>query len=519
MAHARSQAYQPFQVFFGDLHNHCNISYGRGSLADALHNAQLQLDFASVTVHAVWPDLPTDEPELDYLVEYHREGFAKARNSWPAYLNAIDDANQPGRFVTFPSFEWHSLTYGDYCVYYPKGDGARIIDAADLSSLRSALRAGEGPPLLIPHHIGYRCGARGINWEAFTTQLSPVVEIFSFHGLSESSEGPYPYLHSMGPRHELSTAQYGWSQGHVFGVVGSTDHHNSFPGSYGYGRMGVWAEALSREAIWKAILARRTYALTGDRIELAFALNEQPMGSISPAAEERWIEVAVDASASIDYIEVLHNNRVIHRESILPVAAYQGRYKLFFELGWGEQSEATSWDVTLDVEDGVLLDAEPHFRGFGPTDTPQTDEFTYASWQRSGPNQVHFQTRTQPNPSLHTAATEGMVLEIDGDRNTRIVATVNGKRYTQPLCELWRGACTFNLGGFVSPAFCFHRATPRQETSHRHAFLHHRLPGDARQQPDWYYVRVRARNNQWAWSSPIWVEEPTAHSSKPDRTD
>jgi hypothetical protein len=23
---------------------------------------------------------------------------------------------------------------------------------------------------------------------------------------------------------------------------------------------------------------------------------------------------------------------------------------------------------------------------------------------------------------------------------------------------------------------------------------------------DWYYVRVRQRNDQWAWSSPIWVE-------------
>ncbi|MEZ4719329.1 MAG: hypothetical protein R2851_25055 [Caldilineaceae bacterium] len=117
-----------------------------------------------------------------------------------------------------------------------------------------------------PHHIGYRQGYRGINWRAFREAVSPVVEIFSFHGLSLSSEGPYPYLHSMGPRHEQSTAEYGWEQGHVFGIIGSTDHHNAFPGSYGYGRLGVWAPALSRDAVWEAIAQRRTYALTGDRM-------------------------------------------------------------------------------------------------------------------------------------------------------------------------------------------------------------------------------------------------------------
>ena len=53
-----------------------------------------------------------------------------------------------------------------------------------------------------------------------------------------------------------------------FGLIGSTDHHSAFPGSHGFGRVAVWAESLSREAIWQAIRARRTYALTGDRIEV-----------------------------------------------------------------------------------------------------------------------------------------------------------------------------------------------------------------------------------------------------------
>ena len=226
------------QVFYGDLHNHCGLSYGRGSLNDALRNARLQLDFASVTIHAVWPDIPTDDPDLGYLVDYHEQGFAKALANWPAYLERIEAENSDGEFITFPSFEWHSMRYGDHCIYYQQGTGTEIIDAPDLPTMRRRLQALKTPTLLIPHHIAYKRGYRGINWSAFNNTLSPVVEIFSFHGLSESSDGPYPYLHSMGPRHGQSTAQHGWANGHVFGVIGSTDHHNAFPGCYGYGRLG-----------------------------------------------------------------------------------------------------------------------------------------------------------------------------------------------------------------------------------------------------------------------------------------
>ena len=92
-----TRAYQKFDIYYGDLHNHCDLSYGHGSLDAALRNAQLQLDFASVTVHAVWPDLPVDDPALEYLVDYHRQGFARAQANWPAYLAAID-AERRGAF-------------------------------------------------------------------------------------------------------------------------------------------------------------------------------------------------------------------------------------------------------------------------------------------------------------------------------------------------------------------------------------------------------------------------------------
>jgi len=498
---ASFNAYKPLGLYFGDLHNHCNLSYGHGSFDDALRNARLQLDFASVTVHAVWHDLPTDDPALDYLVAYHRDGFAKAKANWNAHLDLIDARNEEGRFVTFPSFEWHSSAYGDYCVYYKQATGAAIIDAPDLMTLRQTVQRSPIPALLIPHHIGYKRGWRGINWQAFSSELSPLVEIFSFHGLSESSEGPYPYLHSMGPRDERGTAQYGWALGHIFGVVASTDHHNAFPGSYGYGRLGVWASALTRDALWDAFVQRRTYALTGDRIELAFALNEQPLGAMCPPAVERFIQVDVRGGDSIDYVEVLYNNHVIHRENVFAQTIWRAPFKVYIELGWGERPTPTPWEVDLRVAGGVVRSVEPRLRGYAPTGTPTDDNFSPSHWQQVDDHHVRLHTQTRPNLSLRAAATEGLGLEIEGDEQTQIVATLNGQLVTIPLGELKTGARTFYLGGFVSPAVCFHRAVPVAEYAHHFALLHR---GDARAR-DWYYVRVRQRNDQWAWSSPIWV--------------
>ena len=40
------------KYFWGDLHNHCNITYGHGDMRSAFEAAKEQLDFVSVTPHA-----------------------------------------------------------------------------------------------------------------------------------------------------------------------------------------------------------------------------------------------------------------------------------------------------------------------------------------------------------------------------------------------------------------------------------------------------------------------------------
>ncbi len=498
-------AYADLQVYYGDIHNHCNLSYGKGSLADAWHNARLQLDFASVTLHGHWDDMPRDAPRLGYLVDYHRQGFERARSAWGDYLRATDAANEDGRFVTFPSFEWHSMRYGDHCVYFRDVATPEIFHVAHIEQLRARLRRHPHPSWLIPHHIGYRQGFRGINWAHFTPELSPVVEIMSFHGAAEHSGAEPEYRHAMGPRDHRSTAHYALEQGHIFGFIGSSDHHSAHPGHYGHGQVAAWAEGLSRAAIWRAISQRRAYAISGDRIALKFALNGRPMGALLPCMSDRQIDVSLEAASSIDYVEVLRNNRVIRRESVFAGAAdFSAPVKVRLEMGWGELETLTDWDVDLRVEGGQLLGIEPHLRGHD-IGIPVIDDRSLCVLSRldyDGGDRLRLRTQSPRNASVTSSSTQAITLQIAGDADSVIRGTVNGVAVRLALADIAEGARSYYTSGFVSPSFVFHRALPAAE--YRLAFsLRHESAGAER---DWYYVRARLRNGHWAWCSPIWVE-------------
>ncbi|MED7951355.1 DUF3604 domain-containing protein [Streptomyces sp. BE303] len=501
-------------LYVGDIHNHCGISYGHGPIEDAYANARLQLDFASVTGHGWWHDLPERTPELASLVDYHTQGFARLADRWEHVQEVTAAAHEDGRFVTFQSFEWHSLAHGDHCVYFdgPRGE---IIRAAGLEELRARLRAlaAEGVRTwALPHHIGYGTGRRGINWDTYTEEFAPVVEMMSMHGCAESDEAPRTYLHTMGPRDTTGTAVHGLRLGHRFGLIGSTDHHSAFPGSHGHGRLAVWAPELTRPAIWDAIERRSTYAITGDRILLAASVNGAPMGAETASADRRRIRVTVQGRDALDHVEVVRNGVPIHRVSrpeLLGAAARSAAFDgtLGFAVGWGKRETPVHWDVTLRVEGGELLDVQPRLRGSETVAPAAAEPASYrpSDWWRTGPGELRLRTVTEGNPNTATDATQGFSLAVAGDDRTRLTAVVNGVETSYAVGELREGSRTGFIGGFVSGAFRFDRAVPAGELTAELDLIDERPGGDG----DFYHVRVRQLNDQWAWSSPTWVGRAT----------
>lgn len=510
--------YEGLTAFAGDLHNHCGISYGHGTIEDAFQNAKLQLDFASVTGHANWHDMPKDP---SHVAGYHTAGFRNLEQSWDHVQDVTALAHEDGKFVSFLSFEWHSMTYGDHCVYYraPRGP-LSPAKATSLQELRSYLRilSSDGlPTMVLPHHIGYKSGHRGINWDTFTEDLSPVVELVSMHGSGEIDNSPRPYLHTMGARDLRSTAQWGLSRGHRFGFIGSTDHHSAHPGSHGYGLAMVWAKDLTREAIWEAILARRTYAATGNRIMVSTCVNGKVMGqSVEAPNQIRHIDVAVEGGSFLETVELLRNGEVIATKTPKqqePHSDFQGVLSLL--LGWGEVGVGIEWNVQIQLDGGIFDALEPRLRGYDTVEplaagrrpfdyeTDGTAGYSFSSWRQTAPNSLSLFTRTYGNPTTGTDATQGFAFHVRAPLGAQLIVKTHGQEFRHTIADLLSGATTHYIGGFLSGVVQFERAVPNTASS-----MQWEVSDEGSGKfVDSYYVRVKQVNDQFAWSSPTWVED------------
>ena len=499
------------QPLYGDIHNHCGISYGHGPLADALSNARQRLDFVSITGHAHWPDMPEPNPRIQHIIDFHVEGFAKLKAGWGQMMAELKAADAEGEFVVFPAFEVHFAACGDRNILYKDLSG-EILYPTDLDDLNRQLRElrEQGIDTLAqPHHIGYRKGTRGIDWDSFDPEFAPVVELLSMHGCSEESDNTRPFLHVMGPSDWEGTVQYGLSQGHVFGVTGGTDHHSAHPGSYGHGLTGVWAESNTREALWEAFYQRRAWAMTGDRIELDFSINGQAMGSVIPADGRRDISVDVRAGGAIDYADILKNNRLLHRVSECDIeAAPVGdaiRTKLYLELGWGPRSKTHQWQVEFGVSEGKILEVEPRFRGrqvVSPLEaTDDIDSYFTAEVESRNDDRVVFTALSEGTPNNFTDTSQGMCLEVEMPTDASVFAILDGQRIEMPLRELIAGARSDTVGGMESNAWRLHRAALPHELNYSFS-----IEDSDASDGDIYYARVRQKNDQWAWSSAIFCQ-------------
>src|SRR3990172_9156791 len=245
---------QRLRLIFGDIHNHNAHGYGRGSIERSVDIARRHLDFFAFTGHSSWHDLGDYGGRARHFIE----GFRRLKETWTHIQKVIADANNDGRFCSFLGFEWHSNRYGDQCVVFPN-DHQPLFYTSELKELRRFCL--ERSALMIPHHLAYQQGRRGVDWESFAPDCTPVVEVFSWHGNGEEDRGLYPFVGgSPGGRQTAGTARAGLARGLQFGFVASSDNHSGFPGAYGEGLMGAYVSELTRPAIIHTIQPPPTYS-------------------------------------------------------------------------------------------------------------------------------------------------------------------------------------------------------------------------------------------------------------------
>lgn len=350
-----------YKLYFGDIHIHTQWSPdGRGKPDDSYLYARdaMNLDFACLTEHD-----PTD-----YIWEKLK---AKARELY-----------QPGRFATLSAYEWtgHNLGEGHKNVYYRDWEGpilrsnlvparAGTTSARDLwNKLRKSGMSGQ-TAITIPHHPAAR--KFPVPWNHYDAEFQRCVEIYSLWGNSESPTGPRQ-IQSGGPA-PGHFAQDGLAAGQRLGFVAASDSHSGRPGYpahsseyydsdythwspdiYTGGTTGVYAEELTREAVFDAIRNRRCYATTGKRIIVEFKADDHGMGQEYKSTNAPHLYVKVIGTAPLASVTVVKNNQDYLRME------GKGRHEVTFEYGSTEPPRETDWYyVRVIQEDYEMAWASP----------------------------------------------------------------------------------------------------------------------------------------------------------------
>lgn len=489
------------RVYWGDIHNHNEIGYAEGSLERSFRIAENSLDFYSFTPHGWWTDVPKNDEKIR---KHHEAGFSKVKARWDEVRRTIAERNVPGSFITFPGWEWHSLEWGDHCIYFPD-DSAELLYADTLDELKRLAR--EAGAILLPHHPGYRLGWRGLDWSTLEPDVSPVVEIFSEHGNSLEPASPWGmYNHSMGgiDRNQAGLEQI--RRGRRFGFVASGDDHFGYPGAYGQGLTAAIAEKLTRPEIFSAFKARHTYAVTGDRIKADFRVNGGIMGDTVEAHGGAEIEFSVEARDRIRLVEIFRNGGVWKRfgreQPGSPGATHEGDL-VRIEWGWDLLSSelVTTWDLRVAVDGGEIADLQPSFCGGAGS----VEEVNLLDARSERSFEVHSYTsrrNTRPTSSVSLLWQADPAASITVEIAGRNGDTGFSRKLVARKSELESSdAYVSAFDRFSSPKLKIHSRIPCEERCMRAA-----IRDDEASAGDSYLLKVEQENGQMAWCSPIWID-------------
>ncbi len=301
-----------FQVFFGDIHSHSGIGKGgvgcgTGTLKE---NFEYARDVAGLDIYSLTDHDWQMEPE-----------------HWEDLQRTTKEYYEPGRFVTFPAFEWTSKTYGHRNVYYLE-EGYPFMDSnsQEISETaptpedlwRELDRLGV-EAITIPHHTCVPIFPVSLA-DYYNPRYDRLVEIYSIWGNSELCDEEMDHRGCF----EGLTVREILNYGCKMGIIASSDSHDGHPGnscgpplSYlGSGWIAVLARRLERREIWNAMKMRRCYGTTGEPIILDFRLDGHFMGeevSVDEVDGKPRLEINIDAPTRIEQIQIIKNGEVVVR--------------------------------------------------------------------------------------------------------------------------------------------------------------------------------------------------------------
>lgn len=507
-----------YRLLWTDMHS--NIHHENfDELAQWYEHIKSLMDFWPI---AYYPFHMRKHPSGLGLEDIHEAAVRDA--DWEALRAFVRKANEDG-FPMFMGYEWQGAGKdGDHNVFFLDND-APMLHPMRYEELRDGYRGTAA--IAIPHHLAYQLGSRGKNWATHDEAFSPIGEIYSSHGSSENDYGPVAmnrHIH-MGPRTGETCFERGLELGKHIGIIASGDNH-SVPGVAEHGSMCVLAESDSKEDIWKAMLARRTYGVSHSRIGVDFTVNGEPMGS-DITADKAELAFHIVGTDAIDRVEILRDN--IPEATIVHSGAWERkplgdtvRFKFQVQFGWGPDTRlypdiiSRQWEGSLETA-GKLHSVEKVWNSFGQSLNVVSDQkcdFSLTTYKSTA-------TGKWMGPS--NVVTEGFIFEVETRLCDPILLTVDGVTYPLDPRELLRSSRIIPLYDEVKALTrerwgevehyrddpwwhnCYKikigQAAPQVAYTLDHQGVY---PVEEDCQ---YRLRVWQRNGHMAWTSPIFIRK------------
>lgn len=507
-----------YKIFWTDMHSNIH-HYQIEELPKWVEHAKKTMDFWLVAYYPYY--VRKDETGLNVEDIHPLEEISK---DWE-YIREITQYENDDGFSMFMGYEWQGAGLdGDHNIFFKNNNG-KMNFPLRYSEVVELYR--DEPVIGIPHHLAYQKGFRGKNWETHDENFSPFVEIYSSHGSNENDVTNLPmgrHIH-MGPRTSETSGESGWNYGYKYGVIASGDNHHT-PGVYRNGFAAVLAKSNSKEDIWDALVNRRVYGVTDNKIKMNFSIDNSIMGTTAKESDASNLFLDVEASNAIDRIEIIADNKIIEvinhtstweREKLDDVI----KFKFELELGWGpdrrifEDIFQKKWTGRLRTT-GEILSVEKCWNNFGQSIKSLNNnscDFELITYKTSDSGRW-----MGPSPITN----EGFIFEIEDKLDSNIELELNGETYKFSILDLLKESRIIPLieeaKVLLKERFQFqdyYRYDPWWHNAYK-IKIHQAVPGISYTKKinkeintkGIKHVRVKViqRNGSVAWSSPIFIE-------------
>jgi len=458
------------KLYFGDMHGQTKETVGTGT-------PELYFSFAR------------DYSKMDFCA-WQGNDFQVTDETWSHINKVVKEYNQPNEYITFLGYEWSGTTPvgGDHNIYFlndnqkihrsyhwqidmDKSDGS---DRSPISKLWEEFK-NRDDVMAVPH-VGGRYG----NLDFFNSEFIHNIEIHSHHGT-------FQWLLEDALKKNLKV-----------GVVAASDDHTCRPGlSYptrvtsrgGFvsfdvigGYTGIYAEKLTREALWDALKSRHCYGTTGKRIILDVKCGNKIMGDEFSVNKAPVIDVFVAGSDLISEIEIKRNLKTIYRYS-----DSLSLKKNTIKIQWSgvrvrSRGKKTNWDGSLSIKNGSIKDLK-QFAFNQPDEGASILSNQEIMWKSNTSGDI-----------------DGIEVELEYNENTQLVFNTQPVSFTISMEQLKQGRVIKEGGGINLMVEVFFA---REEISNGVNISFE--DKDILKGSNPYWIKVTQKDGHMAWSSPMYI--------------